>query len=35
MLFAQDFNTNGRCSCQIKVTPGLDRLVVHMPKSQH
>jgi len=33
--FAPDVAPNSRLSCQIKVTPELDGLVVHMPKSQH
>ena len=33
--FAPDMATNSRLSCQIKVTPELDGLVVRMPKSQH
>ena len=33
--FAQDLEQNSRLSCQIKVTPELDGLVVRMPKSQH
>ena len=33
--FAQDLEPNSRLSCQIKVTPELDGLVVRMPKSQH
>ena len=33
--FAQDLESNSRLSCQIKVTPELDGLVVRMPKSQH
>jgi len=33
--FAQDLEPNSRLSCQIKVTPELDGLVVKMPKSQH
>jgi ferredoxin, 2Fe-2S len=33
--FAQDLESNSRLSCQIKVTPELDGLVVKMPKSQH
>jgi 2Fe-2S ferredoxin len=33
--FAPDMAANSRLSCQIKVTPALDGLVVRMPKSQH
>ena len=33
--FAPDMAANSRLSCQIKVTPSLDGLVVRMPKSQH
>ena len=33
--FAQDVKANSRLSCQIKVTPALDGLVVRTPKSQH
>jgi 2Fe-2S ferredoxin len=33
--FAPDLAANSRLSCQIKVTPSLDGLVVRMPKSQH
>jgi ferredoxin, 2Fe-2S len=33
--FAQDRKSNSRLSCQIKVTPELDGLVVRTPKSQH
>ncbi len=33
--FAQDQEPTSRLSCQIKVTPELDGLVVRMPKSQH
>ncbi|MGZ5934200.1 MAG: 2Fe-2S iron-sulfur cluster-binding protein [Rhizomicrobium sp.] len=33
--FAPDMAANSRLSCQIKVTPELDGLVVWMPKSQH
>ena len=33
--FAQDLEPTSRLSCQIKVTPELDGLVVRMPKSQH
>jgi 2Fe-2S ferredoxin len=33
--FAQDVKPNSRLSCQIKVTPELDGLIVHTPKSQH
>ena len=33
--FAPDMAANSRLSCQIKVTPELDGLVVRMPKSQH
>ena len=33
--FAIQLKSNSRLSCQIKVTPELDGLVVHTPKSQH
>ncbi len=33
--FAPEIQANSRLSCQIKVTPELDGLVVRMPKSQH
>ena len=33
--FAQELQPTSRLSCQIKVTPDLDGLVVRMPKSQH
>jgi len=33
--FAQDVKPNSRLSCQIKVTPALEGLVVRTPKSQH
>src|SRR5215470_2438147 len=33
--FAQDVKPNSRLSCQIKVTPALDGLVVRTPKTQH
>ena len=33
--FAEDVRPNSRLSCQIKVTPELDGLVVRTPKSQH
>ena len=33
--FALDVKANSRLSCQIKVTPALDGLVVRTPKSQH
>jgi len=33
--FALDVMPNSRLSCQIKVRPELDGLVVRMPKSQH
>jgi 2Fe-2S ferredoxin len=33
--FAQELQPTSRLSCQIKVTPELDGLVVRMPKSQH
>ena len=33
--FAQEVKPNSRLSCQIKVTPALDGLVVRTPKSQH
>jgi len=32
--FAQELEPTSRLSCQIKVTPELDGLVVRMPKSQ-
>jgi len=33
--FAQELQPTSRLSCQIKVSPELDGLVVRMPKSQH
>lgn len=33
--FAQEVGETSRLSCQLKVTPALDGLVVRMPKSQH
>ena len=33
--FSEDTTPGLRLSCQIKVTPELDGLVVHMPESQH
>jgi 2Fe-2S ferredoxin len=33
--FAEGVQDNSRLSCQIKVTDGLDGLVVTMPESQH
>ncbi len=33
--FAQDLSPTSRLSCQIKITPELDGLVVRLPKSQH
>ena len=33
--FAPEVEATSRLSCQIKVTPELDGLVVRMPKSQH
>jgi ferredoxin, 2Fe-2S len=33
--FAEGVQPNSRLSCQIKVTPELDGLVVRMPESQH
>jgi 2Fe-2S ferredoxin len=33
--FAQELEPTSRLSCQIKVTPELDGLVVRTPKSQH
>ena len=33
--FAQEVKPNSRLSCQIKVTPSLDGLIVRTPKSQH
>ena len=33
--FAQELEPTSRLSCQIKVTPELDGLVVRMPRSQH
>jgi len=33
--FAQELEPNSRLSCQLKVTPEFEGLVVKMPKSQH
>ena len=33
--FANDLESNSRLSCQIKISDGLDGLVVRLPKSQH
>jgi ferredoxin, 2Fe-2S len=33
--FAENVEPNSRLSCQIKVKPELDGLIVRMPKSQH
>ena len=33
--FALDLKSNSRLSCQIKVTPELEGLIVRMPASQH
>ena len=33
--FAQELQPTSRLSCQIKVTPELDGLIVRMPRSQH
>ena len=33
--FAENVQPSSRLSCQIKVTDGLDGLVVRMPESQH
>lgn len=33
--FANDVEPTSRLSCQIKVTPALDGLVVRIPESQH
>jgi 2Fe-2S ferredoxin len=33
--FANDVEDTSRLSCQIKITPELDGLVVRLPKSQH
>ena len=33
--FAIELKPNSRLSCQIKVTPALDGLIVRTPKSQH
>jgi 2Fe-2S ferredoxin len=33
--FAQELQPNSRLSCQIKVGPELEGLVVRTPKSQH
>jgi len=33
--FAQELTETSRLSCQIKVGPELDGLIVRMPKSQH
>ncbi|WP_414901791.1 2Fe-2S iron-sulfur cluster-binding protein [Sphingomonas flavalba] len=33
--FARDPDANSRLSCQIKVSPALDGLIVHLPESQY
>ncbi len=33
--FANDVEDNSRLSCQIKISPELDGLVVRLPMSQH
>ena len=33
--FAQDLEPTSRLSCQLKVMPELDGLIVRMPRSQH
>ena len=33
--FAQELEPTSRLSCQIKVSPALDGLIVRLPKSQH
>lgn len=33
--FALDLKSNSRLSCQIKVTPELEGMIVRMPASQH
>lgn len=33
--FAQDVKPNSRLSCQIKVSPALDGLIVRTPRTQH
>lgn len=33
--FALDVKENSRLSCQLRVTPALDGLIVRTPKSQH
>jgi ferredoxin, 2Fe-2S len=33
--FAQDVKPNSRLSCQIKVSPALDGLIVQTPRTQH
>jgi 2Fe-2S ferredoxin len=33
--FAQDVKANSRLSCQIKVSPALDGLIVRTPRTQH
>ena len=33
--FAQDVKPNSRLSCQIKVSPALDGLIVKTPRTQH
>lgn len=33
--FAQELEPTSRLSCQLKVTPALDGLIVRLPKSQH
>ncbi|MGI9311205.1 MAG: 2Fe-2S iron-sulfur cluster-binding protein [bacterium] len=33
--FAEGVDQNSRLSCQIKITPELDGLIVHVPESQY
>ena len=33
--FAQELQPNSRLSCQVKIVPELDGLIVRTPKSQH
>jgi 2Fe-2S ferredoxin len=33
--FAENVEANSRLSCQIRVTPDLDGLIVRLPESQH
>jgi 2Fe-2S ferredoxin len=33
--FAQELQPTSRLSCQLKVSPALDGLIVRLPKSQH